>query len=86
MGSLKPFASYVYEKVNGITYAREQGKTERIEVGRDYVRTEFDKELAETLIWKDIFREAKNNPALQDALEKCKIIYYLSKDNGNSKT
>jgi hypothetical protein len=31
--------------------------------------------------------EAKTNPALQNALERAKIIYHLSKENnGNSKT
>jgi hypothetical protein len=82
MGSLKPGATLIYERVNGITYAREHGSLERIEIGRDYHRTEYDKQLGEEILWKDILREAKDNPVLQDALEKCKVIYYLSKENG----
>jgi hypothetical protein len=32
-------------------------------------------------LWGDIHRAAKKNPLLQDALDRVKIIYELSKDN-----
>ena len=37
MGSLTPGAKYIYEKADGITYAREVGAphNERFEIGRD---------------------------------------------------
>lgn len=82
MGMLKPRATYIYEKSNGVTYARESGSSDRIEIGRDYERTEFDKQLGDELLWKDIFRESKKNAALHDALERAKVIYYIGKDDG----
>lgn len=77
MGSLKPGATYIYEKADGITYAREIGAphNERFEIGRDYDRKLQD----EFVLWKEIIEAAQTNSALQEALEKCKIIYYLSK-------
>ena len=40
MGSLKPGATYIYERANGVIYAREFGQTERhvvgYESGREY--------------------------------------------------
>ena len=32
--------------------------------------------------WKDILRESQTNPTLQEALERVKILYHLSKDHG----
>jgi hypothetical protein len=77
MGKLKPGATYIYEKANGITYAREFGApaNERFEIGRDYDRQIQD----ELELWKEIIQESRNNPVLQKAIEKCKIIYNLSK-------
>jgi hypothetical protein len=34
----------------------------------------------ESKLWGDIHRAAKTNPTLQEALERVKILYYLSKD------
>ena len=86
MGSLKPGATYIYERVDDVVYAREQGAPpeSRVAVGWDYdpannpglskIRHEF--------LWSQIFEEAKHNPALQKALDQCIIIYNLSKDHG----
>jgi hypothetical protein len=43
-------------------------------------------EIRESRLWGDIHRAALTNPALQEALDRVKVIYYLSKDNGRSKT
>jgi len=88
MGSLTPGTTYVYEHVDGVTYARESGApvNTRVEIGRTIERTAFDRELRETLIWKDIHLAAKTNPTLQAAIDRVKIIYHLSKRNGNSET
>ena len=43
-------------------------------------------EIRENQLWGNIHRAALTNPALQEALERVKIIYYLSKENGRSKT
>jgi len=77
MGSLKPGATYVYERVGGTVYARESGSTERTVVG--YMQ-EFITSYELETVWKDIIQESKVNPLLHEALENVKIIYYLSKN------
>jgi len=49
-------------------------------------RENLIEEIRENQLWGNIHRAALTNPALQEALERVKIIYYLSKDNGRSKT
>ena len=80
MGSLTPGAKYIYEKADGITYAREFGAphSDRFEIGRDYERFLKD----ELQLWEEIVREGRTNQALQDALDRVKIVYHLSKDHG----
>ena len=80
MGNLKPGATYIYEKADGITYAREFGAphNDRFEIGRDYQRFLQD----EQQLWEEIVREGRTNQALQDALDRVKIVYHLSKDHG----
>ena len=80
MGSLKPGAKYIYEKADGITYAREFGSphNDRFEIGRDYERFLKD----ELRLWEDIVQEGRTNQTLQDALDRVKLVYHLSKDHG----
>ena len=80
MGSLTPGTKYIYEKADGITYAREFGAphNDRFEIGRDYERFLKD----ELQLWEEIVREGRTNKALQDALDRAKIVYHLSKDHG----
>jgi hypothetical protein len=87
MGSLKPGVKYVYEKADGITYAREFGADPSIrqEVGWDYdPRTSDGRPLRDHImddkLWGDIRRMAKTNPTLREALERVKLLYYLSKE------
>lgn len=82
MGQLTPGATYIYEKVDGVTYAREFGSNERRIIGWDFDYKSSENPGTEKLLWNDIFEEAKNNPALRHALDQCKIVYYLSKDHG----
>jgi hypothetical protein len=78
MGNLKPGAKYIYEKADGVTYAREFGAphNERFEIGRDYERFLKD----ELRLWEEIVREGRTNEALQNALDRVKILYHLSKN------
>jgi hypothetical protein len=80
MGTLTPGATYIYEKADGITYAREFGAphNDRFEIGRDYQRYLQD----ELKLWEEIVRAGRTNQALQEALDRVKIIYHLSKDHG----
>lgn len=87
MGQLKPGATYIYEKANGVTYAREFGATEREAIGWDHdARTSDGRPLSDHLmedkLWGEIRRAAKTNPALQAALDRAIIIHHLSKKDG----
>lgn len=82
MGNLKPGATYIYERVDDVVYAREAGTTDRFEIGRDYdpkVKTVREKVL-EDKMWGEIRRMAQTNPTLQDAVDRVIMIYKLSKE------
>lgn len=89
MGQLKPGATYIYERHNETVYAREVGAdpSTRQEIGWKYdPRTSDGRPLHDHLmdskLWGNIHRAAKTNSALHEALERVKILYHLSKDNG----
>ena len=99
MGSLTPGVGLIYERNGEEIYAREVGAPieSRKLIGYRYEmdnkpdpRTNDGRPLIEHIredkLWAEIRREAKTNPVLHDALERAKILYYLSKENGNSKT
>ena len=69
--------NYIYEKADGITYARKFGSTDRIVVGYDFKA----EERIEDELWKEIRKAAKTNKSLQKALDRAKVIYRLSKDD-----
>jgi len=84
MGTLKPGATYIYERADGIVYAREQGADPRerfvvgYESGQDYDPVRAD--IKENQLWHDIRSAARTNLALQEALDRVKVLYELSKD------
>ena len=82
MGSLKPGATYIYERADGVTYAREFGSphSERFPIGWDADKLLELEKKKEDLLWQDIRRAASENEELQSALERVKIIYHLGKD------
>lgn len=89
MGSLKPGATYVYERDGGTVYAREFGASPdtRKPIGWDHPidpRTDDGRPLHDHImdskLWGEIRREARTNPALQKALDRVIMIYRLSKD------
>lgn len=82
MGSLTPGVTYIYEHVDGVTYAREFGSNERRAIGWKFDYKGSENPSYEKTLWDDIFEEAKSNPALRHALDQCKIVYYLSKEHG----
>jgi hypothetical protein len=90
MGNLKPGATYVYERVDGTVYQREVGADP---LSREAIGWEYDPRtgdgrpvidhLRESKLWGEIHRAAKTNPLLQEALDRVKIMYELSKKDGN---
>jgi hypothetical protein len=83
MSQLEPGASYIYERADGVTYARKLGDPpdQRFEIGREYDSESVFDELQEARLWGEIHRAAKSNPALQDAIDRVKIVYALSKQD-----
>lgn len=79
MGQLTPGAKYIYEKADGVTYAREFGKTERTVIGIDVDTQASIDDIREKHLWNQILTEAKKNSALQDAVDRVIVIYELSK-------
>lgn len=76
MGSLKPGATLIYERANGVIYARESGTSERTVVGYDVTDSPGRVHLSE---WNDILTAAESNPTLQQAIDRVKIVYNLSR-------
>ena len=83
MSQLEPNTSYVYEKADGVTYARKTGDPpdKRFEIGRDHDPGKLLKELQHARLWGEIHRAAEANPALQDALERVIVLYELQKQD-----
>ena len=81
MGTLKPGATLIYERYDGIIYAREAGADPATrfvvgyESGQDYDTVRRDK-----INWHQLLEASKNNKALADALDRVIMIYELSKD------
>ena len=86
MGTLKPGATYIYERNDGIIYAREMGAdpSERFvvgyESGKDYDTVQSLNGIKEDRLWGEIRQAGKTNPTLQEALDRAKVIYELIKD------
>ena len=91
MGTLKPGATYIYERNGEEIYAREFGEKDRTLIGYKYEmenkpdpRTNDGRQLREHIMedkmWGEIRRMAKTNITLQKALDRAIMIYRLSKD------
>ena len=68
----------IYESPDGgaTVYSRESGSLER-----SLERSSIIDSLRENQMWGEIRRMAPNHPALQEALDRVKIIYQLSRVN-----
>ena len=83
MGSLKPGVALIYERDGKNVYAREVGSRDRTLIGYDYdgstdLRNGLDR-IKEDRLWNEILVAAKTNPALQEAMDRVKVLYELSK-------
>jgi len=61
-------------------YARDMGSTERVIHSESEKRKSLHDDIKESQLWGNIHRAAKTNPALQEALDRVKITYYLTAD------
>lgn len=86
MGSLTPNVKLIYERVGDTVYAQAAGSTERTVVGYNYERDLLDHRNymstpKDSQLWHDIREAAMDNKELEHALERVKILYYLSKQS-----
>ena len=83
MGRLKPGATYIYERADGIVYAREQGAdpNTRFIVGYESSKNYdvHNQRLDRWTKWRDVLSAADTNPELSDLLDKALVLYNLSK-------
>lgn len=81
-----PHKPLIYERADGITYAREFGDdpSTRTPIKWDSLdQVHINSVLDDASLWLDIRRAAETNKTLHDALEHVKILYHLSKkDDG----
>lgn len=84
MGDLKQGASIIYESPDkgGTVYGRYAGTNERWVVGHSHEKQSTLDQIREDKLWGEIRRAAKKDPRLQQELERVKMYYYLSKNNG----
>lgn len=82
MGTLKPGASYVYERVDGVTYARESGSNQRTAIGWDYsgprVSTLLGVPISDILPFAGLLKMAETNPDLKEELDRLITFYHMS--------
>ena len=79
MSQLEPGETYVYEREGTRVYARRVGQTERILIGEDFLEDIQARREKLAREWEPIVYAAEQNPALQEAIERVKILYELTK-------
>lgn len=85
MGSLTPGATYIYERANGVTYAREIGQdpSERKAIGWDYGSD--PKTPHNSINWVDLLETCNTNKALKNAIDNAILIYQLARDQNGTR-
>jgi hypothetical protein len=82
VGTLKPGATYIYERYDGIIYAREEGgnPSDRFVIGYESADAyDVHSNIRENQLWNNIRLAAQTNPTLREALDRAMVIYELSK-------
>lgn len=82
MGTLKPGATYIYERVGGIVYAREFGSDPRTRHVVGYA-SEDDKIAASTKRlmseMNEVVRMCETDPGMKSLLDQLLVMYNLKK-------
>jgi hypothetical protein len=75
----------VYERAGDTIYARKHraNPSTRVEVK---IGSNIIAHTCEDVMWNEIQRMAKTNPSLQEAVDRVKVIYHLSKDNNGNQS
>lgn len=81
MGTLTPGATYIYERSDGIIYAREFGKTERhvvgYESGSDHDLYKSNSRMLTKL--NEVVKMCETDPAMRELLDQLFVLYNLRK-------
>jgi hypothetical protein len=81
MGTLTPGVTYIYERADGIIYAREFGKTDRhvvgYESGKDYDPYTTNKRMLTEL--NEVVKMCETDPAMRELLDRLFVLYNLKK-------
>jgi hypothetical protein len=80
-GRLEPGATYVYEREGTRVYARKMGSTERTLIGEDFLEDIQARREKLAREWEPIVFAAEQNPALQEAIDRVKVLYELSRQD-----
>jgi len=72
----------IFESPDGgeTVYVREAGSTDQALHSESEKRKSLHDDIKESQLWGNIHRAAKTNPALQEALDRVKVTYYLTAD------
>ena len=79
MGTLKPGATYIYERVDGRIYAREFGKSDRQLVGYDLKQQELAERRYYMNHMNDVLVMSEQHADMKDLLDKLFVLYNLRK-------
>lgn len=77
MGTLKPGATYIYERANGKIYAREFGQTTRQVIGHDHIDSNEHNRIMSEL--NEVVKMCKTDLAMKELLDQLFILYNLKK-------
>jgi hypothetical protein len=74
--------SKIFESPDGgeTVYVRDEGSVERSLYKESEKKRSLHDDIKESQLWGNIHRVAKTNPALQEALDRVKVTYYLTAD------
>jgi len=80
MGSLKPGATYIYERVGNVIYGREFGETKRRVVGYEtddgHISASTNRMLSEL---NEVVKMCESDPGMRELLDQLFVMYNLKK-------
>lgn len=79
MGSLKPGATYIYERADGKIWAREFGSSQRKLIGYDSQVQEYKERRFYMNQMNDVLTMCESHTDMKDLLEKLFVLYNLRK-------
>ena len=81
MGTLKPGATYIYEREGGRIYAREFGQTKRHIVGYDVKQQQSAEMRYYMTEMNNVLAMCEQDPGMRDLLEQLFVMYNLKKQH-----